>query len=204
MFYFRYSKAWSLGILTLAMTMLVFGCGSSNSQTSSSSSGPAGKSPGPADKPEILHSNERIKGQNFCKSAVVSIGSKPGEIRFVAHCSGRKSDGVAFTLVGYSVKDGSRLGINSYTQTPSVGGAGAVSRRGECSMKQNIIACNAKINGPVVISGRFQVNPESRCSAEISLVGVVSPPCRGEYCSGAPRFDELFSNKPRGCSGPSN
>jgi hypothetical protein len=195
-------NSWLLGLLVLTV-VLICGCGSSNNQTSSNFSDPAVKSPDPVDKPKIIPNEVMIKGQNLCKSAVVSIGSDPAAIRFVARCSGRRLGGVAFTLVGYSVKDGARLEINSYTQTPSVNGAGAVSRQGECSMNQHIIACKAKINGPVAVAGRFWVDPEDRCSAEISLVGVVNPPCRSEYCSGAPRFDELFSNKPRGCGGSS-
>jgi hypothetical protein len=196
-------KVWLLGVLVLAVGLMC-GCGSGDNQTNSNPPDPPAKGSNPADESDIVSNEARIKGQNTCKNAEVNIGSKPGVIRFVAHCSGRRLGGVAFTLVDYSIKDGARLEINGYSQTPSVNGAGAVSRRGECSMGQHIVACKAKINGPAAISGYFWVDPEDRCSAEISLVGVVNPPCRSEYCSGAPRYDELFSNKPKGCGGASS
>jgi hypothetical protein len=193
-------KPWLLG-LSILVVAFACGCGSGDSQTDSIRSGPAIKAPDPAGGPQ---SGARVKGQNFCKSAVASAGPNPRAVQFVARCTGQRLGKIVFTLVGYSIKDGARLKINSYTQAPAVKGPGAVSQQGKCSIRQDIIACRAKINGPVAISGRFQVSPMSRCSAEVSLVSITYPPCRAEACSGGPVFDELFSDKPQGCGGTSS
>jgi hypothetical protein len=197
---FHHLKAFVLGVFVFAI-FSVGGCGSGQDGERSDASAPVAENPRHINESEIIRGEGRIKGQNACDRATIRTGPKPGAIDFVAHCSGHKKDGVIFFLQSFSVKKpNERLGVLDYTQTPSVKGKGAVSSLGNCSIEQDIIACKALIDGPATLTGRFYIDPERRCAAVVYLTGKTTPPCRDDFCGGAPRFDELFRGRPRGCA----
>jgi len=185
-------KIWIVGALLLAMVS-ASACGSNDKQSSSATSKSSNE-----ENPRIIQSEGRVKGQNFCGSAVVGIGAKADTIKFVVRCTGRRKEGVAFILHTYSLENGEGLKAESYTPNPPVRGAGAVLRHGKCSMKQSSVVCNATINGPVMVSGSLQTMSDP-CALEVSLVGVTYPPCPSGNCGGGPAFDNLFRGRPRGC-----
>lgn len=188
------SRAAAAALIALGLACAV-GCGDGDQPTQADTT----RSTAPeAEKP--IRPNGRVKGQNACTSASIRTGSNPQDIEFEARCSGPKAGKVNFVLQRYSLDDpGRTVEIDDYTRSPVVRGAGAVSPRADCSMKGGLVRCSATIDGPVVVSGRFTVQPESRCEAGVWLTGVTSSPCEGRFCSGSPVLDELASGRPQGC-----
>lgn len=184
-----------LGAFILLMALVV-GCGSDENPSTLKSSDPS--MGGQHGQLKILRGDGgRVKEKNACGSALIRLGSKSGDIEFIVHCSGRKKGGVAFVIQSVLFED--KIQFSNYTRMPSVRGAGAVSRYGECSMEQGFISCNATIDGPAAISGSFGVKGD-RCASPISIVGITTPACRSNNCFGDPLLDGLFRGRPRGCA----
>lgn len=149
----------------------------------------------------IIRANGWIKGQNACRSAWASVGSKPRGIDFMVSCSGHKPGKVFFAVQRHYLGDlGSRVKIDSFTRSPLVKGKGAVSDRGRCFRRMNLITCTVVVDGPVEVSGFLSVSPGSRCASAVSVTGLTSPPCHREYCSGDLMLDGLFNARPKGCA----
>lgn len=140
------------------------------------------------------------EGRNTCRRARVVVGPSAGAIDFVARCSGSRVDDVTFVLQRHRLADLSQKeAILGYRRFPRVKGRGGLSRYGRCDLKQEVLTCTAKIDGPVVISGRLWVESESRCAVTVFVTGITVPRCHASACAGVPKLDELFRGRPRGC-----
>jgi len=148
----------------------------------------------------IPSGGSRVRGENACRRATSQVGADAETIEFTVHCSGRKRGKVFFTLRRVSPQSPDEtLEINNYDSSPAVRGDGATGRAGRCSMDHKTLACNATIDGSVLISGKLAVRPETRCEGAVAMVGITSPSCEGKHCVGDPILDELFYARPRGC-----
>jgi hypothetical protein len=139
-----------------------------------------------------------------CMRAKASLGRSADTIYFSAVCfTSPKGGRVGFGLERaplYGLR-GTEASIVSFSKRPKVVGSGAIRPNGSCvSKRSNELFCSAGARGRIVLSGSLMVNPQTRCSNEVSIVRVSSPPCKaGEACSLVAIVRTLATGPPRGC-----
>jgi hypothetical protein len=137
--------------------------------------------------------SQRRLPASTCTAATVQVGEGSDSIDFTVVCRAKPRGAV----VGFSI---SRKGFRNFSRHPSVGGPGSKHRYGSCVRQHNRpIACQAEIDGKVVISGRLRVDPRGRCSVPISITVNENSGCNGKVCPLALVIRQIFDGLPRGC-----
>lgn len=143
-----------------------------------------------------------VKDRSYCMNATAKRGRSTGVVDFNAQCLGLAKGGpIDFVMVLKPVgEEGRDAKINRYERRLRVSGASPGSHDGRCSLKQQALRCGAWAIGRVEVAGHFSVSPASECNVEVSVVNITVAACDGNYCEGGPVLNELFSNRPRGCT----
>lgn len=128
-----------------------------------------------------------------CLNGTAELGGSEAEIDFAVACRAKKKGG----KVGFTI---SRPRIRVFSRHPTVGGPGARHRYGRCVKPHNRpVECQAEIEGKVKIAGRLIVDPETRCSAPISITVNETRGCNENVCPLAFVTRQIFAGLPRGC-----
>ena len=131
-----------------------------------------------------------------CYHAEVSLGDRPGVIRFSVSCRATASGG----HVGFSLRRGlRRSGIVRVSRRPLVLGLGGRRSTGRCKLTAEGAGCSAVAYKKVRIFGTLWVRRGTRCSRKTEIFVFRHSQCVGGECLPRIGVRRLVNIKPRGC-----
>ena len=136
-----------------------------------------------------------------CYSAIVAIGSRPGEINYSVKCRPREGErSVSFNVARHSPSSKpSRPGWRRIGHHPHISGPGKVHPFGICRRSGSIISCQASATQRVVVDGHFFVRASTRCHGEVAVSVAYPLECNTQACPAVGGTKSLFDGLPRGC-----
>lgn len=155
-------------------------------------------------RPKIIGGNQVFtKGRSACRSASVRTGPGAGEILYEARCAGTiKGGDLEFAILRRPHPRSSRQApIIRASREFSIHGPGAVAGPAGCRVSNEELRCGARLRGGAALAGSFWVDPDSRCTFDVSVVSITGPACSAANCDGTLQLAEISSGLPKGCPG---
>lgn len=187
-------------VLGLAILGLLGGCGSGGNATTEALHGPSSHS---SKKGRVMFPGPPPKGvQQGCLSAIAAVGKEPRIIDVTVHCVSHKHTREEYLLIGRHMLryPHRRAPVTAYTHRPRVVDHAVRGSTGPCHREEKqIVACPVRFMGSSRVKVRLWVPPETRCTANVSVV-MRRGTCPQKNClAGMVKFYTLFRSKPRGC-----
>lgn len=187
-------------VLSFAILGLLGGCGSGGTATTEA---PHSSHPHETKRGRLMFPGPPPKSvKQGCLSAMASVGKSPQIIDVTVRCISHQQTREEFFWIGRHILGHPlrRASVTAYTHKPRVidhvvGGSGGACHREE---KQSV-ACAVRVNGASRVKVRLWVPPETRCTAEVSVVMRRGTCLHKKHCFGAVLIYSLFRGKPRGC-----
>lgn len=112
-----------------------------------------------------------------CWQGNVKLGTAPGALDFVLRCTKARPQKVFMLFLGRSSPTNLHTGpgIYAFRKFPPISGPGAIAGHGRCRLGGLRLICKGRSQGRFEMHGRIWVNPEDRCSREVTLALNESP-----------------------------